>query len=148
MVVSVLFAIQRGRTAYNANSHDFAKLIWKNVSPKWDFSNAAFERTAAAFNSPDHVDIVIHNCRRRLSLLRASPNTTISKRNSTKLQLSLPAITIASDFDGATADGAAYRNEFSGNHVLGILRGIGHNVPQEAPQAFAQPVVDVSGLES
>ena len=64
------FAIERGRLGYSENRHDFNKLIWKIVSPKWDFDDATFDRTAEAFNNPDHVDIVIHNYRWRLSLAK------------------------------------------------------------------------------
>jgi pimeloyl-ACP methyl ester carboxylesterase len=140
------FAIERGRLGYSENRHDFNKLIWKIVSPKWDFDDATFDRTAEAFNNPDHVDIVIHNYRWRLSLAKGEARYD---RLENKLfegpVITVPTITIASDFDGPAASGTAYAGKFSGKYSHRILKGIGHNVPQEAPQAFAQAVVDVDG---
>ena|SRR3984957_20307791 len=138
------FATERGRIGYDRNRHDFAKLIWKIASPKWDFDEATFERSAAAFNNPDHVSIVIHNYRWRLSLAAGEPQYDELE---SKLQeapvIAVPAITIGSDFDGAAADGTAYAKQFSGKYSHRVLRGIGHNVPQEAPQAFAEAIVAV-----
>ncbi|HEV2660460.1 MAG TPA: alpha/beta hydrolase [Ktedonobacteraceae bacterium] len=140
------FATERGRVGYEANRHDFAKLIWKNVSPKWDFDDATFNRTAAAFNNPDHVSIVIHNYRWRLSLAKGDPQyDDLEQRLAKSPVITVPTITIASDFDGAAADGKAYAKQFSGKYAHRIFKGIGHNVPQEAPQAFAQAIVDVDG---
>lgn len=140
------FATQRGEIGYAENRHDFAKLIWKTASPKWDFDDATFERSAAALDNPDHVAIAIHNYRWRLSLAPGDPKLDDLEA---KLQeapiITVPTITIASDFDGAAASGASYRDKFSGKYSHRILNGIGHNVPQEAPQAFAQAVVDVDG---
>src|SRR5271165_6180451 len=140
------FATERGKIGYSENRSDFNKLIWKNVSPKWDFDDATFERTAASFDNPDHVGIVIHNYRWRLSL--ANGESKYDDLEQVLFQgpvISVPAITIASDFDGPAPSGASYRNKFSGKYSHRILKGIGHNVPQEAPQAFAQAVVDVDG---
>jgi pimeloyl-ACP methyl ester carboxylesterase len=138
------FATERGRIGYDRNRHDFAKLIWKIASPKWDFDEATFERSAAAFNNPDHVSIVIHNYRWRLGLAAGEPQYDELE---SKLQeapvIAVPAITIGSDFDGAAADGTAYAKQFSGKYSHRVLRGIGHNVPQEAPQAFAEAIVAV-----
>jgi pimeloyl-ACP methyl ester carboxylesterase len=138
------FATERGRIGYDRNRHDFAKLIWKIASPKWDFDEATFERSAAAFNNPDHVSIVIHNYRWRLGLAAGEPQYDELE---SKLQeapvIAAPAITIGSDFDGAAADGTAYAKQFSGKYSHRVLRGIGHNVPQEAPQAFAEAIVAV-----
>jgi pimeloyl-ACP methyl ester carboxylesterase len=140
------FATERGRAGYDANRHDFAKLIWNIVSPKWDFDDATFDRTAAAFENPDHVSIVIHNYRWRLSLAQGDPQyDDLEKRLAEAPVIAVPAITIASDFDGAAADGTSYARQFSGKYSHRIFKGIGHNVPQEAPQAFAQAVVDVDG---
>jgi pimeloyl-ACP methyl ester carboxylesterase len=140
------FATERGKLGYSQNRHDFNKLIWKTASPKWDFDDATFERTAASFNNPDHVSIVIHNYRWRLSLAKGEPRYDgLEQKLFEAPVIAVPAITIASDFDGAAADGASYAKKFSGKYSHQILRGIGHNVPQEAPQAFADAVVDVDG---
>jgi pimeloyl-ACP methyl ester carboxylesterase len=144
MVVSVLFRHRTRQAGYSENRHDFNKLIWKNSSPKWDFDDATFDRTAASFNNPDHVSIVIHNYRWRLSLASGeSRYDDLQQKLFEGPSIVVPAITIGSDFDGAAADGAPYRKKFSGKYSHRVLRGIGHNVPQEAPQAFAQAVVDV-----
>jgi pimeloyl-ACP methyl ester carboxylesterase len=143
------FATERGRRGYDENRHDFNKLIWQLASPKWAFDDAMYDRTAASFENPDHVAIVIHNYRWRLGLAAGDPSIADVEN---KLQnypiIAVPTVTIGSDFDGATADGAAYRDKFSGPYAHRMLTGIGHNVPQEAPQAFAQAVVDAVGLES
>jgi pimeloyl-ACP methyl ester carboxylesterase len=140
------FATPRGVTGYTANRHDFNKLIWQIVSPKWRFDDATFDRTAAAFNNPDHVAIVIHNYRWRQSLAPGeSKYDDLEAKLADNPVIKVPTITIASDFDGAAADGASYAKQFSGKYSHRILNGIGHNVPQEAPQAFAKAVVDVDG---
>jgi pimeloyl-ACP methyl ester carboxylesterase len=140
------FATERGRIGYDKNRHDFAKLIWKIASPKWDFDDATFDRTAASFNNPDHVSIVIHNYRWRLSLAPGDPQyDDLERKLDGAPVIAVPAITIASDFDGAAADGASYAKKFSGKYSHRTLEGIGHNVPQEAPQAFAEAVVEVDG---
>lgn len=138
------FATDRGKRGYAANRHDFNKLIWKLASPKWAFDDATFERSAAAFDNPDHVDIVIHNYRWRLSLADGERQyDSIEDRLAKRPLITVPSITIASDFDGAARDGAAYANQFSGRYSHRVLAGIGHNVPQEAPEAFATAVLDV-----
>jgi pimeloyl-ACP methyl ester carboxylesterase len=140
------FATERGELGYRANRHDFNKLMWKNASPKWDFDDATFDRTAASFDNPDHVSIVIHNYRWRLSLAKGEPRyDELEKKLFEGPVITVPAITIASDFDGAAADGASYAKKFSGKYSHRIFEGIGHNVPEEAPQAFAKAVVDVDG---
>jgi pimeloyl-ACP methyl ester carboxylesterase len=140
------FATPRGVIGYTANRHDFNKLIWQIVSPKWGFDDATFDRTAAAFNNPDHVAIVIHNYRWRQSLAPGeSKYDDLEAKLAENPVITVPTITIASDFDGAGADGASYAKQFSGKYSHRILNGIGHNVPQEAPQAFAKAVVDVDG---
>jgi pimeloyl-ACP methyl ester carboxylesterase len=138
------FATERGRLGYRNNTREFNKLIWQLASPKWDFDDATFERTAAAFDNPDHVDIVIHNYRWRLSLTEGEAQYgSLEARLFERPVITVPAITIGSDFDGAAADGRAYRDRFSGRHSHRVLEGIGHNVPQEAPQAFADAVIEV-----
>ena len=128
------------------NRDAFNRLIWTIVSPKWHFDDATYERTAAAFNNPDHVAIVIHNYRWRLGLAKGDPKyDDLEARLFSGPAISVPTITIASDFDGPAANGAAYRSKFTGKYSHRILPGIGHNVPQEAPQAFADAVIAVEG---
>jgi pimeloyl-ACP methyl ester carboxylesterase len=140
------FATENGLLGYRQNTNDFNKLIWKNVSPKWNFDDATFDRTAASFTNADHVAIVIHNYRWRISLADGEPQyDQLEKQLSARPVITVPTITIASDFDGAAMDGAVYRKQFSGRYDHRILTGIGHNVPKEAPQEFANAIVDVDG---
>jgi pimeloyl-ACP methyl ester carboxylesterase len=140
------FATERGRHGYAANLHAFNKLIWTEASPKWAFDDATFDRTAVAFDNPDHVAIVIHNYRWRLGLEAGEARyDDLERRLSQRPDISVPAITIASDFDGAAADGAAYARKYVGPYAHRILNGIGHNVPQEAPDVFANAIIDVNG---
>ena len=141
------FATDRGRLGYSQNRHDFDKLIWAQASPKWKFDDATYERSAASFDNPDHVDIVIHNYRWRLGLAKGEPQyDELEKKLSSRPPITVPTITIASDFDGPLADGKAYADRFSGPYRHRILPGIGHNVPQEAPEAFAKAVLDADRL--
>jgi pimeloyl-ACP methyl ester carboxylesterase len=141
------FATDRGRRGYDTNRYEFNKLIWKLASPDWKFDDATYTRSAAAFDNPDHVAIVIHNYRWRLSLAKGEPlYDALEAKLSAGPPIKVPTITIASDFDGAAADGAAYAKRFVGPHTHRILKGIGHNVPQEAPDAFAKAIVDVEHL--
>jgi pimeloyl-ACP methyl ester carboxylesterase len=138
------FATERGRHGYDQNRAEFNKLIWRLASPKWNFDDATFDRSAAAFNNPDHVDIVIHNYRWRLSLAKGeSRYDSLEQKLFKGPVIAAPTITIASDFDGPAMDGTVYRNKFSGKYAHKVLQGIGHNVPQEAPQAFADAVIEV-----
>jgi pimeloyl-ACP methyl ester carboxylesterase len=140
------FSTERGRAGYDKYRQDFNKLIWQIASPKWKFDDATFDRTAAAFDNPDHVAIVIHNYRWRLSLAKGEPRyDDLEQKLFKRPAITVPAITISSDFDGAAADGSGYRGKFSGRYSHKILDGIGHNVPQEAPQAFADAVIEVAG---
>jgi pimeloyl-ACP methyl ester carboxylesterase len=140
------FATERGRVGYDKNRYDFNKLIWRNVSPKWNFDDATFDRTAQAFNNPDHVDIVIHNYRWRIDLAPGeSRYDAFEEKLAESPDIATPAITIASDFDGAQKDGSAYAKKFTGKYSHKIFYGIGHNVPQEAPRAFADAIVEVDG---
>jgi len=139
------FATERGRLGYTQYRHDFNKLIWKTASPMWNFDDATFDRTAASFDNPDHVDIVIHNYRWRLSLAQGEARyEALEQKLFEGPVITVPAITIASDFDGPAAGGASYAKKFSGKYSHRVLRGIGHNVPQEAPDAFAKAVIDVA----
>ena len=140
------FSTERGRAGYDKYRQDFNKLIWTIASPKWKFDDATFGRTAASFDNPDHVAIVIHNYRWRLSLAKGEARyDELEQRLSTGPVIKVPTITISSDFDGAAADGSGYRGKFSGRYSHKILNGIGHNVPQEAPQTFASAIVEVDG---
>jgi pimeloyl-ACP methyl ester carboxylesterase len=141
------FATERGVIGYRENRHDFNRLIWKAASPTWNFDDATYARTAASFDNPDHVDIVVHNYRWRLSLAPGEPRyDAFEQKLATGPQIAVPTITVASDFDGPNADGKAYRDKFTGRYEHRILEGIGHNVPQEAPEAFAQAVIDAAHL--
>ena len=140
------FATDRGEAGYRQNTHDFNKLIWTNASPTWAFDDATYDRSAAAFTNPDHVDVVIHNYRWRQGLAPGeSRYDDLERRLAAKPAITVPAITISSDFDGPAKDGAAYRHLFTGKYAHRVLDGIGHNVPQEAPRQFADAVVEVAG---
>jgi pimeloyl-ACP methyl ester carboxylesterase len=142
------FATERGRAGYDKYRHEFSKLIWQLASPKWDFDDATFGRSAAAFDNPDHVDIVIHNYRWRLGLAEGEPKyEDLEKRLAQGPVISVPTITLEGDANGAPhPDPSAYAKKFSGKYEHRLIAGgIGHNLPQEAPQAFAQAVVDVAG---
>jgi pimeloyl-ACP methyl ester carboxylesterase len=141
-------ATERGRAGYDKYRHDFAKLIWQIASPKWDFDDATFDRSAASFNNPDHVGIVIHNYRWRLSLAEGEPKyDDLEKRLAAAPVINVPTITLEGDANGAPhPDAASYAKKFSGKYTHRLIEGgIGHNLPQEAPQAFVQAVVDVDG---
>jgi pimeloyl-ACP methyl ester carboxylesterase len=138
------FATERGRLGYARHTHDFAKLIWRIASPRWDFDDATFDRTAASFDNPDHVDIVIHNYRWRLGLAAGEERLLdVEQELAARPVIEVPAITIASDFDGPNADGSAYADRFTGSYEHRVLEGVGHNVPQEAPKVFAEAVIEL-----
>ncbi len=143
------FATERGRLGYEKYRHDFAKLIWKLASPKWNFDDATFDRSAAAFDNPDHVAIVVHNYRWRLGLVPGEPKyDDLEKQLAQSPVISVPAITLEGDANGAPhAEAGAYAGKFTGRYTHKIISGgIGHNLPQEAPQAFADAVVEVSNF--
>ena len=143
------FATDRGRDGYDKYRHDFAKLIWRLASPKWNFDDATFDRSAASFDNPDHVSIVIHNYRWRLALAEGEPKyADLDKRLAAGPVITVPTITMEGDANGAPhLEPSAYANKFSGKYAhRTITGGIGHNLPQEAPQAFAQAVVDVDAF--
>ena len=142
------FATERGRAGYDQYRHDFAKLIWRIASPKWNFDEATFERSAASLDNPDHVDIVIHNYRWRLGLAEGEPDyAELEKRLAEAPVITVPMITLEGDANGAFhPDPSAYAGKFSGSYSHRTIEGgIGHNLPQEAPDAFAQAVLDVGG---
>jgi pimeloyl-ACP methyl ester carboxylesterase len=140
------FATERGRVGYDKYRREFSKLIWQIASPKWDFDDATFDRTAVAFDNPDHVAIVIHNYRWRLGLADGEAKYDELERQLAKAPvITVPTITMEGDANGAPhPDASAYANRFSGRYAYRLVKGgIGHNLPQEAPQAFAQAVIDV-----
>jgi pimeloyl-ACP methyl ester carboxylesterase len=140
------FATGRGRAGYEKYRRDFAKLIWELASPKWNFDDATFNRSAAAFDNPDHVAITIHNYRWRLGLAEGEAKYDALEKRLTEFPvIGVPTITLEGDANGAPhPDPSAYARKFSGRYEHRLISGgIGHNLPQEAPQAFAQAVVDV-----
>jgi pimeloyl-ACP methyl ester carboxylesterase len=143
------FATERGQAGYDANRHDFNKLIWHTASPQWNFDDATFERSAQSFNNPDHVAVVIHNYRWRLGLVQGEPQyDELEKRLAMAPPISVPTITLEGDANGAAhPDPAAYAKKFTGKYQhRNISGGIGHNLPQEAPKAFADAIIDVVRL--
>src|SRR5262245_37351023 len=141
------FATERGRLGYEKYRREFSKLIWQTASPKWQFDDATFDRSAAAFDNPDHVAIVIHNYRWRLALAEGEAKyADLDKRLAEFPVITVPTITMEGDANGAPhLDPSAYAKKFTGKYEhRNITGGIGHNLPQEAPQAFAQAVIDVA----
>lgn len=141
------FATERGREGYAKNRHDFAKLIWQLASPQWKFDDATYDRSAVAFENPDHVDIVIHNYRWRLGLAEGEAKYDAFEKTLAQAPvIAIPTITMEGDANGAPhPEPAAYAQKFSGHYEHRTLTGgIGHNLPQEAPQAFVQAIIDVS----
>jgi pimeloyl-ACP methyl ester carboxylesterase len=142
------FATERGRAGYDKYRREFAKLIWRTASPKWDFDEATFDRSAASFDNPDHVAIVIHNYRWRLGLADGEREyLELERRLAEGPVITVPTITLEGDANGAPhPEPSDYAGKFSGPYSHRTIEGgIGHNLPQEAPQAFAQAIVDVGG---
>jgi pimeloyl-ACP methyl ester carboxylesterase len=140
------FATERGRAGYDKYRREFAKLIWQQASPKWRFDDATFERSAASFDNPDHVAVVIHNYRWRLGLAEGeSRYADFEKRLALSPGIAVPTITLEGDANGAPhPDPSTYRSRFTGKYEHRTINGgIGHNLPQEAPDAFAKAVMDV-----
>jgi pimeloyl-ACP methyl ester carboxylesterase len=141
------FATERGREGYDKYRREFAKLIWQLASPQWGFDDATFDRSAAAFDNPDHVAIVIHNYRWRMGLADGEPKyDTFEKQLAQSPVIGIPTITMEGDANGAPHPApSAYAKRFSGKYShRTITGGIGHNLPQEAPKAFAQAILDVA----
>ena len=141
------FATERGREGYDKYRHDFSKLIWRLASPKWNFDDATFDRSAAAFDNPDHVAVVIHNYRWRLGLAQGEAKyDDLEKRLAAFPAITVPTITMEGDANGAPhPEPGAYAKKFTGKYEhRTITGGIGHNLPQEAPQAFAEAIVNVA----
>jgi pimeloyl-ACP methyl ester carboxylesterase len=140
------FATDRGKAGYDKNRNDFNKLIWKLASPKWDFDEATFDRSAVAFDNPDHVDIVVHNYRWRQGLAQGEPKYDQYEAQLAKApSIAVPTITMEGDSNGAPhPTPSAYAAKFTGRYAhRNVGGGVGHNLPQEAPRAFAQAVIDV-----
>ena len=141
------FATERGQAGYEAHRKEFARLIWQTASPRWRFDDAAFERSAPAFENPDHVRIVIHNYRWRIGLAEGERQyDALEARLAQAPVIGVPTITLEGDANGAAhADPASYARQFTGRYAHRTLTGgIGHNLPQEAPHEFAQAVMDVA----
>ena len=140
------FATERGQAGYDKYRHDFAKLIWRTASPNWDFDDTTFDRSAASFDNPDHVAIVIHNYRWRLGLAEGEPQCNeLEKRLAEGPVITVPTITLEGDANGAPhPDPSAYAKKFAGLHLHRTIEGgIGHNLPEEAPQAFADAILEL-----
>jgi pimeloyl-ACP methyl ester carboxylesterase len=147
-VVSVLLRHRARSGRLRQYRHDFAKLIWRTASPKWNFDDATFVRSAASFDNPDHVAIVIHNYRWRLGLAEGEGEyDALEKRLAEGPVITVPAITLEGDANGGPhPDPSAYAKKFSGKYSHRTIEGgIGHNLPQEAPEAFARAVIEVDG---
>lgn len=141
------FATERGRVGYDQNRHAFAKLIWQLASPQWKFDDATFNRSAPSFDNPDHVALVIHNYRWRLALAEGEGRyVPLEERLAGFPVISVPTLTLEGDANGAPhPDPASYAKKFTGRYSHRLISGgVGHNLPQEAPQAFAQAVIDVN----
>ena len=141
------FATDRGRAGYEKYRDDFAKLIWQTASPRWKFDDATFARSAASFDHPDHVDIVVHNYRWRLGLADGEPRyADLEKRLAESPVITVPAITLEGDANGAPhLEPSSYAGKYIGRYTHRLVSGgIGHNLPQEAPKAFADAVLEVA----
>jgi pimeloyl-ACP methyl ester carboxylesterase len=142
------FATERGRAGYEAHTKEFARLIWQTASPRWAFDDTTFDRTARSFDNPDHVGIVIHNYRWRLGLAEGEASCDdLEARLAQAPVITIPSITLEGDANGAPhPDAVAYRAKFSGTYAHRVVTGgVGHNLPQEAPRAFADAIIEVDG---
>jgi pimeloyl-ACP methyl ester carboxylesterase len=142
------FATERGRAGYEKYRRDFNRLIWQLASPKWNFDDATFDRSATSFDNPDHVQIVIHNYRWRIGLAEGeSKYDALERRLASAPVIAVPTITLEGDANGAPhPDASSYAKKFSGKYSHRTINGgIGHNLPQEAPQEFAKAIVEVNG---
>ncbi len=139
------FATERGRAGYEKYRNEFSKLIWQTASPKWDFDDETFNRTAASFTNPDHVAIVIHNYRWRMGIAKGERKYDgLEKQLATGPLITIPAITLEGDANGAPhPDPGSYAGKFTGKYAHALLKGIGHNLPQEDPKAFADAIMQV-----
>jgi pimeloyl-ACP methyl ester carboxylesterase len=142
------FATERGRAGYERYRRELSKLIWRTASPKWSFDDATFDRSAASFDNADHVEIVIHNYRWRLGLADGEPQyADIERRLAGAPAITVPAITLEGDANGAPhPEPSAYASKFAGPYSHRTIEGgVGHNLPQEAPEAFADAILEIGG---
>ena len=140
------FQIERGRAGLAANRREIAKILWQQWSPNWRFDEATFERTAAAFDNPDYVDVVIHSYRHRYGLAEGDPRySDLERRLAAQPVIAAPTITLDGDADGVNpaTDGTAYARKFGRRLAHRIIPHAGHNLPQEEPEAFVAAVIDV-----
>ena len=140
------FQIERGRAGLAANRREIARILWDQWSPDWDFDDAVFERTARAHDNPDYVDVVIHSYRHRFGLAAGDPRyTDLQRRLASMPAIAVPSITLDGDADGVlpASDGRASAAKFTGRRAHRIVPGVGHNLPQEAPEAFAAAVMEL-----
>jgi len=140
------FQIERGRAGLAANRRGITKLLWQQWSPTWQFDDACFERTAVAHDNPDYVDVVIHSYRHRFGMADGDPQyADIQRRLAALPAITVPSITLDGAGDGviAATDGRASAAKFTGRRVHRVIPGVGHNLPQEAPEAFAAAVMDL-----
>ncbi|KJC47791.1 alpha/beta hydrolase [Bradyrhizobium sp. LTSP885] len=140
------FQIERGRAGLAANRREIARILWEDWSPDWDFDDETFDRSAAAQDNPDYVDVVIHSYRHRFGLAAGDPQyTDLQRRLAAMPAISVPAVTLDGDSDGVlpASDGRASASKFTGRRIHHIVPGVGHNVPQEAPEVFVAAVMEV-----
>ena len=140
------FQIERGRAGLAANRRDIARILWEDWSPDWDFDDATFDRTAAAHENPDFVDVVIHSYRHRFGLAAGDPQyAELQQRLAPLPPITVPSVTLDGDADGVlpAGDGRASASKFTGRRIHHVVNGAGHNVPQEAPEAFAAAVMEL-----
>ncbi len=144
------FTTERGRAGYEKYTREFARLIWQIASPTWEFDDATFNRSAAALDNPDHVSIVIHNYRWRLGLAEGEAEyDALEARLAEAPLINVPTITLEGDANGAPhPDAASYASKFSGKYAHRLIKGVGHNLPQEAPADFASAIYDVDGFQA
>ena len=140
------FLLERGRAGLAANRREIARLLWEQWSPEWDFDEATFNRTVAAHDNPDYVDVVIHSYRHRFGLAAGDPHyADLQRRLASLPPISVPSVTLDGDKDGVlpASDGSASASQFTGRRIHRVVPGAGHNVPQEAPEAFAAAVMEL-----
>src|SRR5258705_1546482 len=140
------FQLERGRAGLAANRRDIARILWKEWSPNWNFDDAIFDRSAAAFDNPDFVDVVIHSYRHRFGLAAGDPAYAgLQGRLAALPPISVPSVTLDGDKDGVlpAGDGRASAAKFTARRIHRVVPGAGHNVPQEAPEAFAAAVMEL-----
>ena len=140
------FQLERGRAGLAANRRKIARMLWEEWSPDWDFDDATFDRSAGALDNPDFVDVAIHSYRHRFGNADGDPRyAELEKRLAAMPPITLPAVTLDGDSDGviAAGDGSASAAEFAARRIHRVVKGAGHNIPQEAPEAFAAAVMEL-----